>query len=99
MKTVLALREALAQLKLALATGEHNEVLLDCDHHFACAPTLLPIATYADSLCTSGETTFFSCQIKDSKKTVSLCGNVVVADSSNEQFNDDAWLQYRFGTP
>lgn len=57
------------------------------------AISLMAGLAYADSRthCKSGETDFFTCAIADSNKVVSFCGNY------NEDANEGAWLQYRFG--
>ncbi len=49
-------------------------------------------ARAADTLCSPDEEVVFSCRIKNSKKSVSVC-------SSNELTNTVGYLQYRFGTP
>jgi hypothetical protein len=50
----------------------------------------------AESHCKKEETTYFSCQIERSPKTVSLCGS---SQSEFEGSNglSEGWLQYRFG--
>ena len=45
----------------------------------------------AQSLCKTNETVYFSCQLAQSAKVVSLCGNSFAE-------SDRFWLQYRFGS-
>lgn len=53
----------------------------------------------ADSLCTKGETTYFSCRVKGGK-LVSLCGDAYVKEQTPYwEESDNPWLQYRFGLP
>ena len=49
-------------------------------------------AIQAPSLCKKGETVVFSCALKSSTKTVSLC-------SSDKLTKSEGYLQYRFGLP
>jgi hypothetical protein len=49
-------------------------------------------ALQTTSLCTRGEKVVFSCALKSSTKTVSLC-------SSEKLTKTDGYLQYRFGLP
>lgn len=46
----------------------------------------------AETLCSSGEDSYFSCKIKGKEKIVSICGS---KDLSKER----GYLQYRFGVP
>ncbi|MGH8507063.1 MAG: hypothetical protein ACRETM_14055 [Stenotrophobium sp.] len=53
----------------------------------------VPSAVFAAetaTLCKANETNYFSCKIKNSSKTVSLCGS--------DESKTGPWLQYRFGT-
>jgi hypothetical protein len=49
-------------------------------------------AVQTNSLCTKGEKVVFSCALKSSTKTVSLC-------SSQKLTRTEGYLQYRFGLP
>jgi hypothetical protein len=49
-------------------------------------------AVQTTSLCTKGEKVVFSCALKSSTKTVSLC-------SSQKLTKSEGYLQYRFGVP
>lgn len=69
------------------------------------ARRLLPLAlacvsvpTMAASHCVKGEIDYFSCKIKGSEKSVSVCGTAF-RDDKVEGINGDAWIQYRFGKP
>ncbi|MDQ0033309.1 hypothetical protein J2W30_001056 [Variovorax boronicumulans] len=48
----------------------------------------------APSLCAADEVTYFSCQIKRSKKVASLCGPSIIRG-----FDPGAELEYRYGRP
>lgn len=52
---------------------------------------VLSSAAAAQSLCKTNETVYFFCQLVQSAKVVSLCGNSFAE-------SDRFWLQYRFGT-
>lgn len=53
----------------------------------------------APSLCTAGETVYFSCQARNGKM-ISLCGKVFEKSRLGRlEEADDPWLQYRFGRP
>lgn len=57
------------------------------------AASIMAGSAFADSRthCKSGETNLFTCAVANSKKVVSLCGNL------NDEANDNSWVQYRFG--
>jgi len=57
------------------------------------APPLL-----AASHCQIGETDYFSCQIRGTKKILSVCGSPDAAEAADAR-SSNAWLQYRFGRP
>lgn len=46
----------------------------------------------ATTLCNAGEASYFSCELKSSRKVLSLCGGPI---SDSESF----WVQYRYGRP
>lgn len=50
----------------------------------------------AQGHCSSGETTYFSCKIKNSESYISLCGSTSLV-AENDELNTSGWLQYRFG--
>jgi hypothetical protein len=50
----------------------------------------------AQGHCSLGETTYFSCRIKNSENYVSLCGSTSLV-AENDELNTNGWLQYRFG--
>jgi hypothetical protein len=52
---------------------------------------------WAAGHCTKGEIAYFSCQIKGSDKSVSVCGSRIADDGDG--IDDGAWIQYRFGKP
>lgn len=52
----------------------------------------------AASHCAKGEIDYFSCKIKGSEKSVSVCGTTF-RDDAEPGISDDAWIQYRFGKP
>lgn len=53
---------------------------------------LFPTMVLSQTLCKKGEVAYFSCQTSINEKVISVCGNNI----SNE-ISDDSWLQYRFG--
>lgn len=56
----------------------------------SCFVSSAVVAAEPATLCKANETNYFSCKIKNSSKTVSLCGS--------EESKAGPWLQYRFGT-
>jgi hypothetical protein len=52
---------------------------------------LSSVSAFAQSLCAVHEQVIFNCQIKDSRKLVSVC-------ASHDLAKDRGYLQYRFGT-
>ena len=52
--------------------------------------TTSPSASDSPTHCVESEEIFFSCNLEDSAKTVSLCGE-------SSEFGSPMWLQYRFG--
>lgn len=46
--------------------------------------------------CKGGEVTYFSCQVKSSRKFISICGSKFFDDKLEKRI-DGAWIQYRFG--
>ncbi len=46
--------------------------------------------------CDAAETTYFSCSVRNSPKTISLCGAAPRKDA-DAPAGGEAWLQYRFG--
>lgn len=49
------------------------------------------------TLCKQGETTYFSCRLKESR-VVPVCGSGAV-DASENPVHRASWLRYRIGTP
>lgn len=54
------------------------------------------IEANAQSHCAIGEATHFSCRIRNSSRTLSICGSDLRAVESLPR-RSEAWLQYRFG--
>ncbi len=62
----------------------------------AILPLLVSNAWAQASHCQADEFEYFSCQLRQSKKVVSLCGSTPVKDQDGVTVLPD-WLQYRFG--
>jgi hypothetical protein len=54
------------------------------------------LAVMGSTHCSVDEVTYFSCQIKNSKNVMSLCGSSLQGMDATS-FLKDGWLQYRFG--
>jgi hypothetical protein len=59
---------------------------------FVTVASLPAIVLAEQTLCSPGETVYFSCKVEGAGELVSLCGN---SFENPERF----WLQYRFGRP
>lgn len=53
---------------------------------------LFPSVVLSQTLCHKGEIDYFSCQTSSNGKLLSICGNVI-----DGNLTDDSWVQYRFG--
>lgn len=65
---------------------------------FFCYLAIPCVAFGKDSLCKQGEIVFFSCKVKDSQKTISICGNRQMGVDTAIPVTSEDWIQYRFGT-
>jgi hypothetical protein len=55
---------------------------------------LTSLPTFAQTHCKAKEIDYFSCQIANSKKVISVCGNI-----DDRGIERSSWIQYRFGAP
>jgi hypothetical protein len=60
---------------------------------FIAATLLASLPTLAQTHCKADEVDYFSCQIVNSTRVASICGNV-----ENRQIEGSSWVQYRFGS-
>lgn len=81
-----------AEKEIAAKNAEPHEEIIN--------PPPLPAAKVEESPplghCKGGEVTYFSCQVKSSRKFISICGSKFF-DEKLEKRIDGAWIQYRFG--
>lgn len=57
--------------------------------------SMIASSSFASGHCSKDEVTYFSCEIKGSKKTASVCGSTFMESTSNNKSKE--WIQYRFG--
>lgn len=66
--------------------------VIQIEYGILLALVTLTSSAHAAGLCRPNEATVFNCDIKESKKIVSIC-------ASNDLASDRGYIQYRYGTP